>query len=115
MSATPHLLLINPNTSVQVTALLARHAANLKAAGLHRVTVSLDALDDTIFRRMSDAECGVGEVLAGIDAAQAAGLPVKVNMGPSTACSCTYWPPTMASINSTKPISETSPMRPTRA
>ncbi|GAB2886908.1 GTP 3',8-cyclase MoaA [Uliginosibacterium flavum] len=61
-------------------ALLARHAANLKATGLHRVTVSLDALDDAIFRRMSDAECGVGEVLAGIDAAQAAGLPVKVNM-----------------------------------
>ncbi|MEN3110127.1 GTP 3',8-cyclase MoaA [Uliginosibacterium paludis] len=61
-------------------ALLARHAADLKAAGLHRITVSLDALDDASFRRMSDAGCGVNEVLAGIDAAQAAGLPLKVNM-----------------------------------
>jgi cyclic pyranopterin phosphate synthase len=61
-------------------ALLARHAADLKAAGLHRITVSLDALDDASFRRMSDAGCGVAEVLAGIDAAQAAGLPIKVNM-----------------------------------
>ncbi len=62
-------------------ALLGRHAKALKAAGLKRVTVSLDALDDAIFRRMSDAECSVDEVLAGIDAAAAAGLgPLKVNM-----------------------------------
>ncbi|MDP5238072.1 GTP 3',8-cyclase MoaA [Uliginosibacterium sp. 31-16] len=62
-------------------ALLARHAATLKAAGLRRVTVSLDALDDAVFRRMSDAGCGVNEVLAGIDAAAAAGLgPIKINM-----------------------------------
>lgn len=61
-------------------ALLARHADELKAAGLHRITVSLDALDDAIFRRMSDAGCGVAEVLAGIDAAETAGLPIKVNM-----------------------------------
>ncbi len=61
-------------------ALLARHAADLRAAGLHRITVSLDALDDASFRRMSDAGCGVNEVLAGIDAAAQAGLPVKVNM-----------------------------------
>lgn len=60
-------------------ALLARHAAELKAAGLHRVTVSLDALDEDIFHRMSDAACGVGTVLEGIAAASAAGLPVKVN------------------------------------
>ncbi len=61
--------------------LLARKAAALKAAGLHRVTVSLDALDADLFARMSDADVSVADVLAGIDAAQAVGLgPVKVNM-----------------------------------
>lgn len=62
-------------------ALLARHASALKAAGLHRITVSLDALDDTVFRQMNDADFPVRNVLAGIDAAQAAGFaPIKVNM-----------------------------------
>jgi GTP 3',8-cyclase len=61
--------------------LLARKALALKAAGLRRVTVSLDALDDACFRRMNDADHGVADVLAGIEAAQAAGLaPVKINM-----------------------------------
>ncbi len=61
--------------------LLARKAPALRAAGLQRVTVSLDALDDGIFRRMNDVDFPVAEVLAGIDAALAAGLsPVKVNM-----------------------------------
>lgn len=61
--------------------LLARKAASLKAAGLQRVTVSLDGLDDTVFRRMNDVDFPVAEVLAGIDAAKAAGLgPIKVNM-----------------------------------
>ncbi|HET7525053.1 MAG TPA: GTP 3',8-cyclase MoaA [Burkholderiaceae bacterium] len=61
--------------------LLARKAQALKAAGLSRVTVSLDALDDAIFRRMSDADFALADVLAGIDAAQAAGIrPLKVNM-----------------------------------
>jgi GTP 3',8-cyclase len=61
--------------------LLARKAATLKAAGLQRVTVSLDGLDDGVFRRMNDVDFPVAEVLAGIQAAQAAGLgPVKVNM-----------------------------------
>jgi cyclic pyranopterin phosphate synthase len=60
--------------------LLARKAQALKAAGLQRVTVSLDGLDDAVFRRMNDVDFPVTEVLAGIDAAQAAGLPVKVNM-----------------------------------
>ncbi|MDR2154155.1 MAG: GTP 3',8-cyclase MoaA [Burkholderiaceae bacterium] len=61
--------------------LLARKARALKAAGLERVTVSLDALDDAVFRRMNDADFPVADVLAGIEAAQAAGLtPVKVNM-----------------------------------
>ena len=60
--------------------LLARHAQDLRNAGLTRVTVSLDAIDDAIFRRMNDADTGVAEVLAGIDAAATAGLaPIKIN------------------------------------
>jgi cyclic pyranopterin phosphate synthase len=60
---------------------LARKAQALKDAGLQRVTVSLDALDDAVFRRMNDADFPVHEVLAGIDAAQRVGLgPIKVNM-----------------------------------
>jgi GTP 3',8-cyclase len=60
---------------------LARKAQALKDAGLQRVTVSLDALDDTIFRRMNDADFPVHAVLEGIEAAQKAGLgPIKVNM-----------------------------------
>ncbi len=60
--------------------LLAGRARSLRDAGLHRITVSLDALDDGVFKRMNDAEYPVTQVLAGIDAAQAAGLaPVKVN------------------------------------
>ncbi|MDE2428307.1 MAG: GTP 3',8-cyclase MoaA [Burkholderiales bacterium] len=61
--------------------LLARKAKDLKDAGLSRVTVSLDALDDTTFRRMNDVDFAVSDVLEGIDAAAAAGLaPIKVNM-----------------------------------
>jgi cyclic pyranopterin phosphate synthase len=61
--------------------LLARKAPALHEAGLRRVTVSLDALDDAIFRRMNDVDFPVADVLAGIDAALAAGLaPLKVNM-----------------------------------
>jgi cyclic pyranopterin phosphate synthase len=62
-------------------ALLARKAKALKAAGLQRVTVSLDGLDDAVFRRMNDVDFPVAEVLEGIDAARDAGLgPVKINM-----------------------------------
>jgi cyclic pyranopterin phosphate synthase len=62
-------------------ALLARKAQALKDAGLQRLTVSLDALDPAMFRRMSDSQTEVSEVLHGIDAAQRAGLaPLKVNM-----------------------------------
>ncbi len=62
-------------------ALLERKARSLKAAGLQRVTVSLDALDDAVFRRMNDVDFPVADVLAGIEAAQQAGLgPIKVNM-----------------------------------
>ena len=61
--------------------LLARLAQPLRDAGLRRVTVSLDALDDAVFRRMNDVDFPVAEVLRGIDAALAAGLaPLKVNM-----------------------------------
>jgi GTP 3',8-cyclase len=61
--------------------LLSRMAQRLKDAGLHRITVSLDALNPELFRRMADADVEVSTVLAGIEAAQAAGLgPVKVNM-----------------------------------
>ena len=59
--------------------LLGRKAADLAAAGLTRVTVSLDSLDDAVFRRMNDVDFPVARVLAGIEAAAAAGLPVKVN------------------------------------
>jgi cyclic pyranopterin phosphate synthase len=61
--------------------LLARKARALKDAGLQRVTVSLDGLDDAVFRRMNDVDFPVADVLEGIAAAHAAGLgPVKVNM-----------------------------------
>jgi cyclic pyranopterin phosphate synthase len=60
---------------------LAAHAEQLANAGLDRVTVSLDALDEEVFRSMSDSRFALARVLAGIDAAQQAGLaPVKVNM-----------------------------------
>ncbi|MDY7579227.1 GTP 3',8-cyclase MoaA [Herbaspirillum sp. RTI4] len=62
-------------------ALLAQKARSLKDAGLKRVTVSLDALDDASFKRMNDVDFPVSQVLEGIDAAQAVGLgPVKINM-----------------------------------
>jgi cyclic pyranopterin phosphate synthase len=61
--------------------LLARKARALKDAGLDRVTVSLDALDDATFRRMNDVDYAVDDVLRGLEAAHDAGLgPVKVNM-----------------------------------
>jgi cyclic pyranopterin phosphate synthase len=61
--------------------LLARKARALADAGLRRVTVSLDAIDDRVFRAMNDADFAVDDVLRGIEAAEAAGLaPVKINM-----------------------------------
>jgi cyclic pyranopterin phosphate synthase len=61
--------------------LLSRKAQSLADAGLRRVTVSLDSLDDEVFRAMNDVDVPVERVLAGIEAAAAAGLaPVKVNM-----------------------------------
>ena len=61
--------------------LLAQKARTLADAGLRRVTVSLDSLDDATFKRMNDADFPVAKVLAGIEAAHAAGLaPIKINM-----------------------------------
>ncbi|WP_370678909.1 GTP 3',8-cyclase MoaA [Comamonas sp. GB3 AK4-5] len=61
--------------------LLRRKAQALKDAGLHRVTISLDGLDDTVFRRMNDVDFPVADVLDGIAAAREAGLShIKVNM-----------------------------------
>ena len=67
--------------------LLARKAKSLKAAGLKRVTVSLDGLDDAVFRAMNDVDFPVADVLEGIEAARAAGLgsgepghSLKINM-----------------------------------
>ncbi|TCS34360.1 cyclic pyranopterin monophosphate synthase subunit MoaA [Paucimonas lemoignei] len=61
--------------------LLTKKAQALKDAGLTRVSVSLDSLDDATFRRMNDVDFPVTDVLAGIEAAERVGLgPVKVNM-----------------------------------
>ncbi|WP_296492862.1 GTP 3',8-cyclase MoaA [Rhodoferax sp.] len=61
--------------------LLVRKAQALQDAGLRRVTVSLDGLDDAVFRAMNDVDFPVADVLAGIEAARAAGLgPIKINM-----------------------------------
>jgi cyclic pyranopterin phosphate synthase len=60
-------------------AVLAQKAQALKRAGLGRVTVSLDSLDDDVFRVMNDVDFPVRRVLEGIEAAAAEGLPVKVN------------------------------------
>lgn len=73
-----------PNLDLTLTtngSLLPQKAAELRSAGLSRITVSLDSLDDEVFRSMNDADFPVARVLEGIDAAQAAGLPnIKVNM-----------------------------------
>ncbi|MCC6532536.1 MAG: GTP 3',8-cyclase MoaA [Burkholderiales bacterium] len=62
-------------------ALLAAKAKRLREAGLRRITVSLDSLDDAVFRAMNDVDFPVRRVVEGIDAAAAAGLaPIKVNM-----------------------------------
>jgi cyclic pyranopterin phosphate synthase len=60
-------------------ALLPQKAEALAKAGLDRVTVSLDSVDDAAFKALNDVDFPVQRVLDGIDAAAAAGLPVKVN------------------------------------
>jgi cyclic pyranopterin phosphate synthase len=60
--------------------LLPQLAQPLADAGLRRVTVSLDSLDDAVFAQLAGRERKVGEVLAGIEAAERAGLaPIKLN------------------------------------
>src|SRR5688572_21918377 len=82
----PRLISMLQGLNVETTlttngSLLARQAQALARAGLNRVTVSLDSLDDATFRAMNDADFPVAKVLEGIDAAAAAGLdPVKINM-----------------------------------
>ncbi|MEC5386321.1 GTP 3',8-cyclase MoaA [Uliginosibacterium sp. H3] len=62
-------------------ALLARQAQALKDAGLDRITVSLDSLNETVFHQMSDSDFSLQEVLQGIEAAEDAGFkPLKINM-----------------------------------
>jgi cyclic pyranopterin phosphate synthase len=77
-------LLARLNVEITLTtngSLLARQAKALADAGLDRVTVSLDSLDDATFRAMNDADFPVAKVIEGIEAAAAAGLgPVKINM-----------------------------------
>jgi cyclic pyranopterin phosphate synthase len=72
-----------PDTEIAMTtngSLLKELAAPLAKAGLDRVTVSLDSLDDEVFRAMNDVGFPVSRVLEGIDAAEAAGLtPVKID------------------------------------
>ena len=61
--------------------LLAMKAQSLKDAGLQRVTVSLDALDNAVFQKMNDVDFAVEDVLKGIDVAHQVGLgPIKINM-----------------------------------
>lgn len=61
--------------------LLAKYATELKAAGLTRITVSLDSLDPAVFAAMSGGFGGVEQVLEGIEAARVAGLaPIKINV-----------------------------------
>jgi cyclic pyranopterin phosphate synthase len=76
VNATPLDLTLTTNGS-----LLSRKARALRDAGLQRITVSLDALDDDVFRAMNDVDFPVSEVLDGIDAAAMAGFrSIKVNM-----------------------------------
>jgi GTP 3',8-cyclase len=79
-----HLIAMLAELGVEITlttnaSLLPRKAQALKDAGLTRITVSLDAMDDTTFRTMNDVDFAVGRVLEGIEAARTVGLPVKVN------------------------------------
>lgn len=61
--------------------LLAQKARQLKDAGLNRITVSLDALDDANFKRMNDVDVPVAQILHGLDVAHSVGLgPIKINM-----------------------------------
>lgn len=78
------MLSVLPDTDLTMTTngiLLPSMAEELKAAGLKRVTVSLDSLDDDVFQAMNDVGSSVQDVLLGVEAAERAGLhPIKINM-----------------------------------
>ncbi|MDE1011692.1 MAG: GTP 3',8-cyclase MoaA [Paraburkholderia fungorum] len=80
------IAMLSPIPGVDLTlttngSLLAKQAQALKDAGLQRVTVSLDSVDDAVFKAMNDVEFPVAKVLAGIEAAAAVGFaPIKINM-----------------------------------
>jgi GTP 3',8-cyclase len=74
LSELPAELTLTTNAS-----LLPKKAQALKDAGLKRITVSLDSLDEAVFKSMNDVDFPVSRVLEGIEAAQAVGMPVKVN------------------------------------
>lgn len=78
LSAIPGIDDLTLTTNASLLTLTKAHS--LRAAGLDRITVSLDAIDDAIFRRINDVNYPVDRVLEGIEAAQAGGLaPVKIN------------------------------------
>lgn len=60
--------------------LLPKYATALKSSGLQRVNISMDAIDDTIFKQMNGRSVSVKTVLRGIESAQKAGLGIKINM-----------------------------------
>jgi cyclic pyranopterin phosphate synthase len=75
-----HIDGVNDLTLTTNGSLLPQHAHALRDAGLQRITVSLDSLDDVVFRRMNGDKSGVQNVLDGIAAAEKAGLhPIKIN------------------------------------
>jgi cyclic pyranopterin phosphate synthase len=78
------MLAKDPNIDLTLTTnatLLTQKAKILKDAGLKRITVSLDSLDDEIFKLMNDMDVGVAKVLEGIEAAERVGFkPIKINM-----------------------------------
>ena len=73
-----------PDTDLTMTTngiLLPSAAEKLKSAGLKRVTISLDSLDNDVFQAMNDVGASVQDVLLGVEAAERAGLhPIKINM-----------------------------------
>jgi cyclic pyranopterin phosphate synthase len=78
------MLSVLPDTDLTMTTngiLLPSAAEDLKAAGLKRVTISLDSLEDAVFQAMNDVGASVQDVLLGVEAAERAGLhPIKINM-----------------------------------
>ena len=102
------MLARQPGVEITLTTngvLLPKLARRLKDAGLHRVTVSLDALDDALFRRMNDADYPVARVLEGIEAAKsAAPRLIACSRGEDAAISSTWAMPAADSMITSKAI-----------